>query len=67
MIDYINHSRYPVAIKCPKTLTERDVDEFLDEAKSMLEINAYHDNIVNLQGMTYNKSPQDNSIVEVHL
>ena len=33
----------------------------------MLEINAYHDNIVNLQGMTYTKSPHDNSLVEVHL
>ena len=26
---------------------------FLDEVKSMLEINDHHDNIVNLQGITY--------------
>ena len=26
---------------------------FLDEVKSMLEINEHHDNIVNLQGITY--------------
>ena len=29
------------------------VNEFLEEVKSMLEINAYHDNIVNLQGITF--------------
>ena len=55
--------RYPVAIKCPKSSTNREIDEFLEEAKSMLEINAYHDNIVNLQGMTYINS--NDSIVEV--
>ena len=26
---------------------------FLEEAKSMLEINEYHENIVNLQGIAY--------------
>ena len=26
---------------------------FLDEVKSMLEIKGYHENIVNLQGITY--------------
>ena len=30
-----------------------EVNEFLEEVKSMLEIETYHDNIVNLQGITY--------------
>ena len=30
-----------------------EVNEFLEEIKSMMEISEYHDNIVNLQGMTY--------------
>ena len=46
--------RYPVVIKRPKSNTSSTVNEFLEEVKSMLEINAYHDNIVNLQGITYN-------------
>ena len=45
--------RYPVAIKIPKNRTERDFAEFLEEVKSMIEIKAYHENIVNLQGITY--------------
>ena len=45
--------RYPVAIKKPKVNTQKEVNAFLEEVKSMLEINAYHENIVNLQGITY--------------
>ena len=33
-----------------------EVSEFLEEVKSMIEIKAYHDNIVNLQGITYKRA-----------
>ena len=42
-----------MAIKTPKSNTLNEMNVFLDEVKSMLEINAHHDNIVNLQGITY--------------
>ena len=45
--------RYPVAIKVPKNNARMEVNEFLEEVKSMMKINAYHDNIVNLQGITF--------------
>ena len=48
--------RYPVAIKCARVKSDADVANFLDEVKSMLEINDYHENIVNLQGITYKTS-----------
>ena len=41
------------------------VYSLLDEAKSMLEINKYHDNIVNLQGIAYERSNQNDGIIEV--
>ena len=47
--------RFPVAIKCSKSSGEKEADEFLEEAKSMLETKAYHENIVNLQGLSYFK------------
>ena len=50
-----SYFRFPVAIKCSRSSGERDVDEFLEEAKSMLETKAYHENIVNLQGLSYSK------------
>ena len=42
-----------MAIKTPKSNTLYEMNAFLDEVKSMLEINEHHDNIVNLQGITY--------------
>ena len=45
--------RYPVAIKKPTSSFMHEVNIFLEEVKSMLEINGYHENIVNLQGITY--------------
>ena len=48
--------RYPVAIKCAKASIPFEIDEFLEEAKSMLEVDEYHTNIVNLQGITYKNS-----------
>ena len=43
----------------------REIDEFLDEAKSMLEVDDYHANIVNLQGMTYKNSSHEESSIDV--
>ena len=40
-------------------------DALLDEAKSMLEIKTYHDNIVNLQGIAYKKSALNDGSTEV--
>ena len=58
--------RYPVAIKSPTSTNESEIDAFLEEAKSMLEINAYHENIVNLQGITYKKVGHSPSSIEVN-
>ena len=30
-----------------------DIDLLMDEAKTMLSVGTYHDNIVNLQGISY--------------
>ena len=58
--------RYPVAIKSPKYNTEKEVYDFLEEVKSMLVIKKYHENIVNLQGITYKKGKPDESLFEVN-
>ena len=47
--------RYKVALKCLRMDGPGDVENFLDEVKSMLEISDYHENIVNLQGITFNR------------
>ena len=59
--------RYPVAIKSPKISSARETEEFLEEARSMMEIDAYHENIVNLQGMTWTNDDaiENNSVGEV--
>ena len=54
-----------MAIKSPKYNTEREIEEFLEEVKSMLEINAYHENIVNLQGITCQVSTIEDDVVNV--
>ena len=54
-----------MAIKCPKITSAGEVDVFLEEAKSMLEINSYHENIVNLQGITYKKESPDDALMAV--
>ena len=59
-------NRYPVAIKYPKISSARDTEDFLEEAKSMIEIDAYHENIVNLQGITWiNDSIENYAMTEV--
>ena len=59
--------RYPVAIKCLRVKSRGDMENFLDEVKSMLEIKEYHENIVNLQGITYKRSISENSSLGVSL
>ena len=54
----ICYFRFTVAIKHPHAKTDGNFDTeemqmFLEEAKSMLEIGEYHENIVNLQGVIY--------------
>ena len=49
-------------MKCPKNNHLMEVDNFLEEIKSMLEIDCYHENIVNLQGITYKKKSNESSI-----
>ena len=56
---------FPVAIKCSRLSKESNVNELLEEAKSMLETNAFHENIVNLQGLTYKKTHLLNTKIEV--
>ena len=54
-----------MAIKVPKNGSKTEVNEFLEEVKSMLQIKAYHDNIVNLQGITYKRaSCMTNDVVD---
>ena len=65
-LDFVSIVRYPVAIKSPKMSSARETEEFLEEARSMIEIDAYHENIVNLQGMTWtNDAIENNSVGEV--
>ena len=56
---------FPVAIKCSRLSKESNANELLEEAKSMLETNAFHENIVNLQGLTYKKAHLLNTKIEV--
>ena len=61
-----------MAIKCVRknkrmSVTRAEQDALLEEAKSMLEINKYHDNIVNLQGIAYQKSAFNDDLLEVYL
>ena len=34
-------------------IPECDIDSLIDEAKTMFSLGAYHENIVNLQGISY--------------
>ena len=57
--------RFPIAIKSPRTNKTHEIDLFLDEAKSMLEIGSYHENIVNLQGISYTTDSETGNIAQV--
>ena len=48
------------------SVTRAEQDALLEEAKSMLEINKYHDNIVNLQGIAYKRSTENDGLIEVY-
>ena len=57
---------FAIAIKIPRNDGDtQEIDLFLDEAKSMLEIGSYHDNIVNLQGIAYEMNVQQDYFTEV--
>ena len=47
----------------PGTTKDNDLGPLLDEAKTMLDVGSYHENIVNLQGVTC--LIKENRIVEV--
>ena len=42
------------------------METFLEEAKSMLEIGNYHENIVNLQGVIYGKEDIEKRLPKVN-
>lgn len=44
---------FPIAIKSPHMTEQEGIKLCVDEAKSMTKIGAYHDHIVNLQGVSY--------------
>ena len=44
--------RFPIAIKTPLSQDPKELDTILDEAKNMIQLEKYHDHIVNLQGLT---------------
>ena len=59
-------SRFPVAIKNPVPFGYEDMLIFLEEIKSMLEIDQYHENIVNLQGIMYGKEDVAKGLPKVY-
>ena len=50
--------RFPIAIKSPLNVDAQEIESFLDEAKSMLQIGEYHNHIVNLQGIAFEVDDQ---------
>ena len=59
--------RFPVAIKSPKKVDSQSVKLFLDEAKTMVQIGEYHNNIVNLQGIIWDEIVKNNKFPEVRI
>ena len=61
--------RFPIAIKTPISLDPKELDTMLDEAKNMIQLEKYHDHIVNLQGLTceVNKGNHHLSTVRVQI
>ena len=54
-----------MAIKKPLNDDYETTQSFLDEAKSMVQINGYHRHIVNFQGIVYARDDQDNRVAKV--
>ena len=50
---YNKFYRFPIAVKNPRNFSNDQIEVFLDETKSMLELGTYHDHIVNLQGISF--------------
>ena len=67
LIEFYNIFRFPIAIKSPNFGNVDGIEQCLDEAKTMLEIDSYHDHIVNLQGVTYNWNSIDGIFSEVRV
>lgn len=44
--------RFPIAIKKPHHNNDWNIKLLVEEAKTMLKVDEYHENIVNLQGIT---------------
>ena len=42
-----------------------DVDLLIDEAKTMFSLGAYNENIVNLQGISYEADPKHETLTQV--
>ena len=66
----ILHFRFPIAIKNPHPMLDgsfnnEEMQMFLEEAKNMLEIGEYHENIVNLQGLVYGKEDMEKGLPRV--
>ena len=61
-----NLCRFPVAIKNPQHFGYQEMLIFLEEIKSMLEIDRYHENIVNLQGIVYGKEDVSKGLPKVY-
>ena len=57
--------RFPVAVKHPTNIGDQEMNTFLEEVKSMLEISVYQENIVNLQGILYGKEDEEKRLPKV--
>ena len=55
-----------MAIKNPVPFGSQEMLIFLEEIKSMLEIDQYHENIVNLQGIVYGKEDVAKGLPKVY-
>ena len=54
-------------MKTPKNFSIGQIEVFLDETKSMLELGTYHDHIVNLQGISFVLDNEKNKLLKVHI
>ena len=62
--------RFPIEIKHPHPkmdgcFNNEEMQMFLEEAKNMLKIGEYHENIVNLQGLVYGKEDIEKGLPKV--
>ena len=61
----MDNSSFPIAIKSPHVMDDHGIKLCLDEAKTMIEIDSYHDHIVNLQGVTYSLDSLSDKFTDV--